>query len=187
MLKHLVVGSAILFGSSLVAGCGVSGNLAATPTGNGTTHLSDTVQTRGVSTPSTSASPNAGSSSPFETTLASTPSSSQSTSPAITLENVQISNGGVDLYTTHGTMQTAYKNPRIVAGSPNVFEITLVNTSPGRFSVNHTKSITSNWATTEEMIPQGPNLLLQFDLRPLIHQFQVGIGGGDIIGISFNG
>ncbi len=36
MLKHLVVGSVILFGSSLLAGCGVNGNLTATPTGNGT-------------------------------------------------------------------------------------------------------------------------------------------------------
>jgi spore coat polysaccharide biosynthesis predicted glycosyltransferase SpsG len=82
-------------------------------------------------------------------------------------------------------MQTAYQDPHIISGSHSVFEMTLVNASAGNLPVNHAQTITSNWGTTEEIIPQGHNLLLTFDLKPLIHQFQVGIGGGDIISIIF--
>ena len=60
MLKHLVVGSVILFGGSLLAGCGVNGNLTATPNGNGGTttatpspHVSATLSSTSSSTPTT--------------------------------------------------------------------------------------------------------------------------------------
>ncbi|AUW94689.1 hypothetical protein BXT84_12640 [Sulfobacillus thermotolerans] len=112
-------------------------------------------------------------------------SSPPTTSSSITLENIQVTRWAVILTTTHGTMQTAYQDPHIISGSPSVFEMTLVNTLAGRLPVNHAQTITSNWGITEEIIPQGHNLLLTFNLKPLIHQFQVEIGGGDIIQISF--
>ena len=75
MLKHLVVGSVILFGSSLLAGCGVNGNLTATPTGNGTYHISGTVHTSG--TPSNGPS-TASNSTPTSSTLTSSSPSNSS-------------------------------------------------------------------------------------------------------------
>ncbi len=190
MLKHLVVGSVILFGSNLLAGCGVNGNLTATPTGNRTYHISGTVHTSGISTPSSAATPTSEvnpsqSSSPSSPTTPVSQSSPQTTSPSITLESIQVTNGGVILTTTHGTMQTAYQNPHILSGSHQVFEMTLVNASAGNLPVNHTQTITTNWGTTEEIIPQGRNLLLAFDLKPTIHQFQISIGAGTIIQVAF--
>lgn len=194
-LKHWVFGSAILLGGTILAGCGTSGHPIAIAPG----HHSQAVSQSTPASPSTSSTTPSSShvssspsptSSPSESshtspTTSVNQSSTQATPPPITLEGIQVTNSAVILTTTHGTMQTAYQDPHIIFGSSNVFEVTLVNTSAGHLPVKHTQTIASHWGTTEEIIPQGHNLLLTFDLKPLIHQFQVGIGGGDIIQISF--
>ena len=48
MIKQIVVGSVVFLGSSLLVGCGVNGNLTATPTGNGTYQVNGTVHTSGT-------------------------------------------------------------------------------------------------------------------------------------------
>lgn len=75
MMKPIVVGSMILLGSTLLAGCGLSGNMTATPTGNGNYNISGTVHTN--NTPS-SATQSSTSSTP-STTSSSTSSRSSST------------------------------------------------------------------------------------------------------------
>lgn len=164
MMKQLLLSGGVL-GSVALAGCGINGKINATPTGNSTYHFSATVHTSGVRSSSSKSTPSSSIPSSNPTTPVSR-SSPQSTSPSITLESIQVLNGGVILTTTHGTMQTAYQNPHIISGSPNVFEMTLVNASAGNMPVNHTQTITTNWGTTEKIIPQGGNLLLTFDLNP---------------------
>ena len=44
----MVLGSSILIGSTLLAGCGLSGNVTATPTGNGHYNISGTVHSSGT-------------------------------------------------------------------------------------------------------------------------------------------
>ena len=76
MMKPMVLGSMILVGSTLLAGCGLSGNVTATPTGNGNYNISGTVHTSG--TPSSTSTQ--GSSSPSQaSTPTTTPASSSST------------------------------------------------------------------------------------------------------------
>ncbi len=50
--KHRALGSLVLLSGPLLAGCGVSGHLSATPTGNGKYNVSGTVHTSGVPTSS---------------------------------------------------------------------------------------------------------------------------------------
>ncbi len=57
MRQHFFLMSGGILGSLVLAGCGLNGNLNATPAGNGTVHISGTVQTSGAPTSSTSSTP----------------------------------------------------------------------------------------------------------------------------------
>lgn len=68
MIKPIVIGSMILVGSAFLAGCGLSGNVTATPTGNGNYNISGTVHTNSTSSSApTSTGPSSSTTSPSAT------------------------------------------------------------------------------------------------------------------------
>ncbi len=81
MRQHFVLISGGILGSLVLAGCGLNGNLNATPAGHGTVHISGTVQTSGVPT----------SSSPSNTTPTSNTSGSSSTATSSSIGTSQSS------------------------------------------------------------------------------------------------
>ncbi|MCI0184801.1 hypothetical protein [Sulfoacidibacillus ferrooxidans] len=106
---------------------------------------------------------------------------SNASSPHVTLESVQVNANSLTLYTTHGTMQTAYTNPRISHG---VFMVDLVNMSlTSGISVGKTYS---KDGLSYEFADHGPDLTLtcHFAANPP-SAVQTGIGGGDMIGFTF--
>ncbi|AEW04266.1 hypothetical protein Sulac_0759 [Sulfobacillus acidophilus DSM 10332] len=185
----------VIFGGILLAGCGRITQPVATAHPN-SHHASQAPQSppttnqvnsiTASSLPSSTSANAVPSLSPSSSPSSTSTQTTQSSSPPITLENSQVTDNSLILYTTHGTMQTAYSDPHIILGTPNIFEMTLVNTSAGKFPVNVSEPILSNWGISETLIPQGHNLLLKLILKPQIHQFQIGIGGGDIIQITFS-
>ncbi len=90
MIKHLALGSVVLLGGTLLAGCGVSGHLSATPTGNGNYNVSGTVHTSGVSTsPSPSnTTPTSNTSGASSTSTSSSTGTSQSSTSSSLSSNV---------------------------------------------------------------------------------------------------
>ena len=90
MRQHLLLISGGILGSLVLAGCGLTGNVNATPAGNGTVHISGTVQTSGVSTsPSPSnTTPTSNASGGSSTST----SSSTGTSPSSTASSLSSSN-----------------------------------------------------------------------------------------------
>ena len=102
-------------------------------------------------------------------------------SPHVTLESVQVNANSLTLYTTHGKMQTAYKNPRVSHG---VFSVELVNMSlKSGMTVGTTYS---KDGLSYEFADTGPDLILTcYFASNAPNAVQTGIGGGDIIGFTF--
>ena len=88
MMKPIVVGSMILVGSTWLAGCGLSGNMTATPMGKGHYNISGTVHTN--NTPS--------SASQSSTSSPSTTSSSAASSTSSSTLHTASSSGGVAIF-----------------------------------------------------------------------------------------
>ena len=105
MIKQLALRSLVLVGSTLLAGCGVSGHLSATPTGNGNYNVSGTVHPSGVST----------SPSPSNTTPTSNTSGTSSTSTSSSTEPSQSSSvsSTASIPTSASTGAITVTNPAI--------------------------------------------------------------------------
>lgn len=88
MMKSIVVGSIMLVGSAFLAGCGLSGNVTATPTGNGNYNISGTVHTNSTPNSATqSATPSTASSHASNPSSPTVSSSSPTSSTASQAEN----------------------------------------------------------------------------------------------------
>lgn len=79
MMKYLILGGVGLLGSTLLAGCGLSGNVATTLTGNGNHNISGPVQTSPNDNSSTSSTPPTTSTSRSSTTIVTAPSHNANT------------------------------------------------------------------------------------------------------------
>ena len=90
MRQHFWLISGGILGSLVLAGCGLNGNLNATPAGNGTVHISGTVQTSGVPTsPSPSnTTPTSNTSGGSSTSTSSSTGTSQSSTSSSLSSNV---------------------------------------------------------------------------------------------------
>lgn len=115
------------------------------------------------------------------------PVSSKSTAAgtAVILEQLQVLPNALLITTTHGNMQNTYWDPHIVAGQPPVFEVTLSDTSAGKLAVNAATPVRSNWATSEQVVPEGSNVLLKFDLKAGVRVTSTDIGAGDQVQVTF--
>ena len=105
MRQHLLLISGGILGSLVLAGCGLTGNVNATPAGNGTVHISGTVQTSGVPT----------SPSPSNTTPTSNTSGGPSTSTSSSTEPSQSSSvsSTTSIPTSASTGAITVTNPAI--------------------------------------------------------------------------
>ena len=112
-------------------------------------------------------------------------SNSAAAASAVILEHLQVLPNALLITTTHVNMQDSYWDPHIVAGSPPVFEVTLSDASAGKLAVNAATPVKSNWATSEQVVPAGSNVLLKFDLKPGVHVTSTAFGAGDQIQVTF--
>ncbi len=99
----------------------------------------------------------------------------------VTLESIQVGSNSLTLMTTHGTMQTAYRNPQLADG---VFTVTLVNMSlASGLTVGKTYS---KDGISYVFAKSGSNLDLTAHLSSQTQTVvQTGIGGGDMINFLF--
>lgn len=111
--------------------------------------------------------------------------SSSTTTPPVTLENMQFTNDAVLFVMTHGTMQSTYADPHFSSGNPKQFIVTLRNTKPGKYPLNQVQSVNSDWAKSMVVTKNGNDLVLTFNLKKNFSSFQTGIAGGFEIQFSF--
>ncbi len=104
---------------------------------------------------------------------------------ALTLEQLTVTANALIITTTHGATPHTYWDPSVTPGSPPTFQATLIDTSAGRFPINQTRAVASNWATSEKLVPRGTNLVLVFALKPGYAPSQTSIGAGDMIQVLF--
>ena len=135
------------------------------------------------STPKTNKTPKGGTKTPVYSTSISQPKQkSQVSSPHITVESIQATENSLTLYMTHGTMQTAYQNPKITNG---VFTVTLINANLAHnFSLFKTYTTTTTNGKSYHFTKSGQNLIftVTFSSNPPT-TVQTGIGGG--FGLNF--
>lgn len=101
------------------------------------------------------------------------------------LENIQIGDKSVLFTTTHGNMRTVFVGPHIENGNPNLFVVTLVHITPGKYAVNKTTRLQTHWATSMRLVQQGQDLEAQFELLPSIQRFTSAIGSGQMVLYTF--
>ncbi|QSO48443.1 hypothetical protein [Alicyclobacillus mengziensis] len=111
--------------------------------------------------------------------------STSTTTPPVTLENMQFTNDAVLLVMTHGTMQSTYSDPHFSSGNPKQFIVTLRNTKPGKYPLNQVQTVNSGWAKSMVVTKNGSDLVLTFNLKKNFSSFQTGIAGGFEIQFSF--
>lgn len=165
----------------VIAGCGTTNNRT-TPATNVTTGATNTAATQNSPTTNDTTMTSANHTVSNQTTQNATGTNTSSNSPFITLESVQVATkNSIILVTTHGTMRTAYQNPKITNG---VFTVTLVNMNlPQSISAN--KTYTSN-GISYSLVQHGSNLILTARFGSNTPTtFKTGIGGGDMINFIF--
>ncbi|KPV41283.1 hypothetical protein [Alicyclobacillus ferrooxydans] len=168
----------------VIAGCGTT-NTGTTPATNVTNGASkntaNTAATQNSSTTNSTTTTGANNTASNQATQNATGTNNSANSPSLTLESVQVANNSIILVTTHGTMQTAYQNPKITTG---VFTVTLVNMNlPQSISVN--KTYTSN-GISYSFTQNESNLILTARFGSNTPStVKTGIGGGDMISFTF--
>lgn len=103
----------------------------------------------------------------------------------LTLQRIQVVSNGVIFVLTHGDMLQVYENPHITGGRRPTFVVTLRNVDPGRYPLNHTTMVHSNWATDMTLSHVGPDLRAVFHLHPGIKTVTTAVGFGDTIQFMF--